>query len=341
MATYEERQSHTLGSMVEWLNEQLHEARQQIARQAQELEGLKAQLWDLTGAFHRAEDAIAAIPPRLDVLPQYEYQIDQLKDEVGRLHEQGLHTDARLEDLAGLRQTEQERDRAILNELSHRLETAERGILAGQPRVDALDEASRRAMEAITSVRQRLEETGRAVEGLDGRLVRVVEAVGRSDQEFVQIGGELETLRRQDGAIAERVQIYTEMLRRLEAQISVVSSEVALKQDVLERIELYRVESHRMDDRISVVEAAAADLRQIDDDVRRQLTMLDGRDRGLYDRLAGLQTELASYRTVVQEQFKRLHQVQERLKRRQIEDLEREIREMRVHAFRPVDDQPG
>jgi hypothetical protein len=39
----------------------------------------------------------------------------------------------------------------------------------------------------------------------------------------------------------------------------------------------------------------------------------------------------------VAEQFLRLQQTQERIKRRQIEEMEREIREMRIHAFRPVE----
>ena len=56
------------------------------------------------------------------------------------------------------------------------------------------------------------------------------------------------------------------------------------------------------------------------------------------DRLAGLQNDLAAHRSAMAEQFQRLHQTQERARRRRIEDLEREIREMRTHAFRPVDD---
>ena len=173
---------------------------------------------------------------------------------------------------------------------------------------------------------------------LDGRVTRMVAAGPRADQEFARLNGEVEALRRQDATLGERVQIYTEMLRRLESQISLVSSEVAVKQDVLERIELTRVQVHRLEERISIQEAATAELREADADSQRLIAMIDGRDRGLYDRLTGLQNDLASYRAAVAEQFSRLHQSQERARRRQIEDLEREIREMRTHAFRPVDD---
>lgn len=340
MATYEERQSAALATTVAWLEDELRDAKATIVRQQQALEQLTGQLWELTTALHRAEDLLATLPPRLEALPEYDAQLRQVKDDVSRVHEHGLAVDSRVNELTRVQQTEAERERAVLNDLSHRLDDAERTISGNLPRFDTLDEATRRSIDATTYLRQRLDEIERSVEAVDGRIVRILESGGRTEQEFARLTGEVETLHRQDATIAERVQIYTEMLKRQEAQISMVSSEVAVKQEVLERIELARLELHRLEERISVQEAITSELREADDDAARQIGMLDGRDRGLYDRLAGLQNDLATYRSVVSEQFHRLHQAQERAKRRQIEDLEREIREMRTHAFRPVEDAP-
>jgi DNA repair exonuclease SbcCD ATPase subunit len=338
VATYEERQSAVLGTTVAWLEDELREAKTLIARQQQAIEQLTGQIWELTDALHRAEDLLGTVPPRLEILPEYDTQLRGLKDELSRLHERELAVDSRVNELARAQQSDAERERAVLNDLVRRMEDAERGVQGGLPRFDALDEASRRAIEVATAVRQRLDELERSIEALDSRLTRVVESGGRTEQEFARIGGEIEALHRQDATLGERVQIYTEMLRRLEAQISVVSSEVAVKQDVLERIELTRVGLHRLEERISVQEAVTTELREADEDSGRQVAMLEGRDKGLYDRLTGLQNDLANYRAVVSEQFHRLHQAQERARRRQIEDLEREIRELRTHAFRPVED---
>ena len=338
MATYEERQSAALSTTVSWLEDELREAKNVIARQQQTIEQLAGQIWELTAGLHRAEDLLVSLPPRLEVLPDYDLQLRQIKDDLAHVHEMSLAHETRLGEISRLQATDAERERMVLDELTRRVEAAERALQATAPRFDALDEASRRAIEAATFVRQRVEEIARAAEGLETRLTRVAETNGRTEHEFARLGSEIEALHRQDATVAERVQIYTEMLKRLESQISLVSSEVAVKQDVLERIELARVELHRLEERISVQEAHAADLRDADEETRRLLTLLDGRDRGMNDRLAGLQGELAAYRTVVAEQFHRLHQAQERARRRQIEDLEREIREMRTHAFRPVDD---
>jgi chromosome segregation ATPase len=338
VATYEERQSAALSTTVSWLEDELRDAKAVIARQQQTIEQLAGQIWELTNALHRSEDLLASLPPRLEVLPEYETQLRQIKDDLARAHEHGLANEARIGEASRVQATEAERTWAVLNDLAHRVEFVERALQSNAPRFDALDEASRRAVESVTIVRQRIEDLERVVEGFETRVTRLAETTGRTDHEFARLGGEIEALHRQDATQAERIQIYTEMLKRLEGQISLVSSEVAVKQDVLERIELTRLELHRLEERISVQEAHTGELRDADEETRRLVTLLDGRDRGMNDRLIGLQNDLANYRTIVSEQFHRLHQAQERARRRQIEDLEREIREMRTHAFRPVDD---
>jgi chromosome segregation ATPase len=340
VATYDERQGAALSTTVAWLEDELRDAKATIVRQQQSLDQLTGQIWELTSALHRAEDLLATIPPRIEVLSEYDAQFRQLKDDLSRFHEHSLNLDSRVAELSRLQQHDAERERAVLNEMSRRLDEAERTITGNLPRFDTLDEASRRAIEAGTYLRQRLDELERLIEGIDGRVARILDSGGRTEQEFARLTGEVEALHRQDGTLAERIQIYTEILKRLEAQISSVSSEVAVKQDVVERIELARLELHRLEERISVQEAIAGELREAGDDLGRQVGMLEGRDRGLYDRLTGLQNDLANYRAVVAEQFHRLHQAQERAKRRQIEEMEREIRELRTHAFRPVEDGP-
>jgi chromosome segregation ATPase len=214
----------------------------------------------------------------------------------------------------------------------------ERHTQSAGARFETLDEATRRAMESITLLRQRSDETARVVEGLETRLTRTIESSNRTEHEFTRIGGEIDGLHKRDDALAERLQVYTEMIKRLEGQISLIAADVAVKQDVVEKLELYRVETHRVEERVSTLEASTENLHDQDDELLRQVTLLEGRQKGYQDRLNGLLADFAAYRERVNEQFARLHQVQERIKRRQIEDLEREVREMRVHAFRPIEE---
>jgi chromosome segregation ATPase len=338
LPTYEERQTAALANTVAWLEDELRETRAGIAKLAQALEQSQSQQWEQSAHLRRVEDAVAALTPQLSAIPDIDGQVRQLKDVIAGVHEQGLATGSRLSDLTRLVEGAAERERQVLNELTHRLDAVERQTQSADTRFTTIDDAGRRAMESLTVLRQRSDEVARAVDVLEGRLARVVESGNRTEHEFTRIGGEIDGLHKRDEAISERVQIYTEMIKRLEGQISRVAADVAVKQDVLEKIDLGRVETHRLEERISLLEAAADTIRDQDEELLRQITLLEGRQKGYQDRLNGLLGDFAAYRERVNDQFQRLHQVQERLKRRQIDELERELRELRVNAFRPTEE---
>jgi chromosome segregation ATPase len=339
MAAPEERQTAALASTVAWLEDELREARAALAKLAQAFDQTQTQLWELTNRVHRVEDALGAIPPQLAALPRLDGQLGQVKDQLGAVQEQGLHAAARLAELTREVDAAVERERQARNELTHRLEAVERQMRAYASRVETVEEAVRRTMEAVSLARQRIDEVAQDVENLEGRLGRLLEAGSRVEHEQARLASELDGLHRQDELVLERVQVYAEIVKRLEGQVALVAADVAVKQDVLEKIELARVETHRLEERLATLEAAAAVMRDQSEELERAIGLLEGRQRGFQERLVALQADLAAQRAHVTEQFQRLHQFQERLKRRQIEDLERDLREMRVFAFRATEEQ--
>jgi chromosome segregation ATPase len=338
MAAPEERQAAALASTVAWLEDELRETRAALSRLAQAFEQAQTQLGELTGRIHRVEDAVSAIPPQLTAIPRLDGQLAQVKDQLGAIQEQGLQTAARVAELDRDLDTVAERERQALNELAHRVEAIERQTRTYATRFETVEESVRRAMEAVMLARQRTDEIARDVEVLEGRLSRLLEAGNRVEQEQARLAGELDGLHRQDELVLERVQVYAEMVKRLEGQISLVAADVAVKQDVLEKIELARVETHRLEERLAALEAATEILRDQSGELEREIGLLEGRQKGFQERLTALQADLAAQRTHVNEQFQRLHQLQERLKRRQIEDLERDLREIRIFAFRAAEE---
>lgn len=339
MAAPEERQTAALASTVAWLEDELRETRAALAKLAQAFEQTQTQLWELTNRLHRVEDAMGAISPQLAAIPRLDGQLVQLRDQLGAVQEQGVHATARLAELDRELDAAIERERQARNELTHRLEAVERQARASASRIETVEESVRRALEAVSLARQRTDEIARDVDGLEGRLGRLLEAGNRIEHEQARLAGELDGLHRQDELVLERVQVYAEMVKRLEGQISLVAADVAVKQDVLEKIELARVETHRLEERLAALEAATETLRDQSGEVERAIGLLEGRQKGFQERLTALQADLAAQRTSVNEQFQRLHQLQERLKRRQIEDLERDLREIRIFAFRTAEEQ--
>jgi hypothetical protein len=103
-------------------------------------------------------------------------------------------------------------------------------------------------------------------------------------------------------------------------------------------MDLLRAELHRLEDRIAGAETQRDLDRQEIEDHQRLISLLDGKDRGFADRQTMLQGELVAYRELVEEQFNRLHLTLDRQKRHQIEELQRELRDLQVNAFRPPEE---
>ncbi len=334
MTTHDDRQTELLRGTVARLEDELRDTRVVIAKLVQALDESRGQVWELSGRLAQVEDAVQEITPQLAGILAFDDQLHQIREGISVVHEQGIGAATRVAELERELDSSTDHERQTANELSRRLDAVERYTQGTGVRFDSLDEASRRSMETVMLLRRDIEDSARATEAVGTRLARVIESSNRVDQEFGRIAGDLDGLHKQDELIAERAQVYGEAIKRVEGQISTVAADVAVKHNVIEGLELLRVETHRLEGRISGLEAAAGLLHERDEETVRHVSLVDGKQRGLVERLTGLQSDFAGYRDQVSEQFQWLHQLQERLKRRQLEELERDLREMRVHAFR-------
>lgn len=338
MTIQDERTVAALADRLLWLESVVRETRDGMNRLHQRVEQTQAELWELTQRVQDTETRIATVEPHLGALTRTDGQVLQLKDALGAVREQSLGTATRVAELVRRVEAAEEWERTALNDQSHRVEAVERLAGGAVTRIDNLDESLRRMMEALTIVRGRADELLRVTEALEGKHVRLAEADARAEHEATRVSGELDTLRKQDELLAERMQVYIEMIRRLENQVGEVATDAALKHDVVEKLELGRVERQRVEERVGRLEATAENLREQDQDTLRLTNNLEGRQRGFQERLSHLLAEMAAHRALVNDQFQRLFQLQERLKKKQIEDLDRELRELRVHAMRTMEE---
>lgn len=332
---YEQRQQAAVSSVLAWLEDELRETKAQVGRLQQGLDQSSGQIRELSTHVYSVQDLAASLAPRLDTIPPIAQQLAQLRDRASTTEEQTRTAEYGLGEALRMQQVETERLRQELNGTYRRIEILERTIEGWGNRFESLEETDRRIQDAAVLARQRIEDQGRQQESFDARLGRNAEMVKRYEHELGRLTVEIESLQKQDALAVERVQVYAEMIRRLEERADRVEAEVTSQREIFERLDLLRAELHRLEDRISLVETADKEHVQQIDDHRHVLSLLDGKDRGLTERLALLSEELSEYRTLVSEQFQRLHVVLDRQKRRQIEDLERDLRELKVSAFRP------
>ncbi len=138
--------------------------------------------------------------------------------------------------------------------------------------------------------------------------------------------------------VFERLQVVGEMVKRNEDLIATVVNERSLRQEVLDEVSVWRQEHSRIDGRLNSLEEITEKLLGQVDKVHGEITLLEGRHSGLGERVAGIRRDIAEVVDGVRAEFAKYNQMMEKQRRKQIQVLEQELREMKFHAFRPPEE---
>jgi chromosome segregation ATPase len=334
----EQRHLDAVEDVLTWLEDSLRETRGQMVRLEQNVQTTESTLKDLASKVYAVEDGSAAVARRLGDFNAFAVQVQQIQQYVSSIHETIRESERRVGEALRVQQQESERQRLELNDAVRQIELLQRVVEGWGSRFENVEATIGRVQETLTLNRQRTEEIDRRHEATEINASRVSEAFRRYEHLAGRLEVDLEKLQKAQVQTGDRMQAYAETMKRFEEQIDGVAAEVSAQRDIFERIDLLRAELHRLEDRIGGTETQRDLDRQEIEDHQRLISLLDGKDRGFADRLSMLQGELAAYRELVGEQFNRLHLTLDRQKRHQIEELQRELRDLQVHAFRPPEE---
>lgn len=338
MTTSNERQGQQLAATLAWLEDTVRENKSQIARLGQALEQAQGQVWELTQRLQKAEEAAAALAHELGAAPRLDTELRQVADKVIRLEERAGSLEGHVQETTRLMQIEVEHVRAELSELIKRVDVWERPLQTWTTRLETFEEMARRGQEATTSVRQRQDDVERYVETVDQRVQRLADVLKRIDSELTLLTSELEALQKREAAHNDRFQVYAEALRRLEEQLTVVAEQADARREFAEKFELHRTGIRRSEERLNLLEAMADEVRTRFDEMGRTIALMEAREGTTRERLKQLADDVAAFRAHLAEYFGKLTALEERQRRRRIEEIEREIRELKVHAYRPPEE---
>ncbi len=138
--------------------------------------------------------------------------------------------------------------------------------------------------------------------------------------------------------IHERLQILGELAHRAEEAIESLRGGQQLGEEVQEEMTRRRDEQERIEAQVSRLEGAVDNLARELDEARGETALLDGRHSGLSERVGLIRRDISEMVDHVREEFTRFSDMQERSRKRQIEALEQEMREVKFHGLRPPDE---
>jgi chromosome segregation ATPase len=265
-------------------------------------------------------------------LPVMQEQVRQLSGLLDRIQDTEVLIDSKFETLDRLLNEERGRDQSEKNDLYRRVQDLERRSELAAERQSGIDEAYRRFQEE--SARSHIQYQGFAqrLEAVEGRSGRTVDALTRVEQAHAEHESAIRALRREDDVLAERARLAHEVASRLDADLHAQAEEYRALPLLAERVELLRAERQRLEDRVSRLEGTVEDAAQRLEREEETSAQVDVRLKAHDGRIEHVHASMTDHRRTLNEQLLKLNQMLERMKRRQIDELERDTKELRVQA---------
>ena len=332
MARRREDPSQSISTLA-WLQDQFHLLKAQLGKVQHQMDQTQAMALDVAEKLRQQEAAVGGLASQGNIIAPLQEEVRQLKEVLSRLQEQQGQVRTQVEESVRQRMTDAERERVEVADQRRRLQDLERQVEGWLNRQGGIEDAARRHREDITLVNLRAESMDQRLEALEGRASRNLEATNRIDQEISRIDAAIQGLEREDDLQAERARVALETARRVEAAVESERRDLQALAQLSERMELLKVERQRLEDRLAQAEEDVNELRGLLGRLEQLTGVLDGRTQGYLGRLDALREEILRHRQQFVEHLLKLGTGQERLKRRQIDELEREIKELKQHAI--------
>ncbi len=317
---------------IGWVQDQLYQLKSQVAQLEQQLEHLQSMTTEMSEGQRTVETSLQEVTLGVAQAPRLQEELNQAAALILHLQDQQAETKEQL-DMLGRRHVEEEgRDQEEWIVVVRQVEQLERQIEHWQDRQAGVDEVGRRFQEGLSLLSQQLQQVEQRLEGAESKAARALEGTGRVEHTLTRVEAAILDLQRENEAIIERARVTAEVAHRLEVTLNEQLQERQRLELLAERIELHRAERQRLEDRAMRLEEELSELRGRTDDQQQRQGMLGGQQQGLASRIDSLQEEVVDQRAMLAELLRKLLNAESRTKRRQIQELEREIREMKQYV---------
>jgi len=326
----------SVADALAWLEQEIARSRDEHLKLVSQTDQVQRKVYDLLDQVDQNERLIRAVEPRFAPLRGIPEKLGVLDEAIEHMRYQVSTQKSEIDNAIRLLQAEAEYDREERADALRRISSATdqlAGLAAGISQVQA---QVTQATQAASTVIERQREVEDRVLQFGLRLDRTIE-VHRDLEDRVK-KGVLQGIEERFAVVFERLQLVGEMVQRTERVVEAVSQERSLRQDVLEQIGLWRDQHTRLEARVAAVEEIADRVLTELDKVRGEIALVEGRHAGLGERVAAIRRDIAEVVDHVRDEFAKYNQMTEKQRRKQIQVLEQELREMKFHAFRPPEE---
>ncbi len=332
--TMSDPQNEARGSVdaLGWLQDQVTQLKTALVRMQQQNDQVQAATLDVNEKLGDAEARLREISTKTVGLPTMQDQLRQLSGLMERIQDAEVLIDTKFELLERTSGEERGRDQSEKNDLYRRMQDLERKSESLGERQSMVDEATRRFQDEVSRSHLQAQSIGQRLEAVESKTARNLDAVNRMEQAQSEIEQTVRALRREDDVLAERARLAHEVAARLEVELHAQQEEYRVLPLLAERVELLRAERQRLEDRTSRAEESLEDVRTRMEREEDFSAHVDARLKAQDARLDHIHTSTLDYRRTLTDQLLKLNQMLERMKRREAEETDRQVKELRLQA---------
>ena len=317
---------------MNWLQDQVGQLRAQVGRLAQQGDQAQAAVLDINEKLRDAETRLREVGARTIGLPTMQEQLRQVSGLLERIQDAEVLIDTKFEMLERTNSEDRTREQGEKNDVYRRVQDLERRTEGIAERQATVDDSTRRFQEEVSRSHLLYQGMNQRLEAVESKTGRNLDAITRIEQTHSELESAVRALRREDDVLAERARLAHEVAARLETELHAQQEEYRQLPLIAERVELLRAERQRLEDRTSRVEESLEDARTRLERQEDAAAQFETRVKAHDARIDYVHSTTLDYRRSLSEQVLKLNQMLERMKRRQLEELERQVKELRVQS---------
>lgn len=320
---------------IRWLEEEHQQFKSSVFKLQEQVEQLKTLIWTLGDRVNTVENALTTSVAQAARLNRVEEDARHAKELLEPLQGEVSKLRAADEESERVRQADLQRQNTARAEISQRQDELEQEQTAVIERIKVVEELGRRRQEETFRIEQAMETLRSSDEQINITLTGLQNQLSHHAQDLETLHKEQEALRGEDEVINGRVARVSEQVRRLETAEELKALEERLRQDLSEIGELHRVERLRLERMVVDLQVVQEQLRSNMEDLTQQGIQFSARAQGVQHHMEQVRDQFWELRNEVTERLVNIAKVEERFRRRQITELEQEIKELSTYEPKP------
>lgn len=313
---------------VRWVEDQLQDTRARLHKLENELDQALKHVWSVDADVRTLTETVSTSGAATVAVEKLREDIRQLTDWMGRVQDRQNEISNRIDEAARQRQSEVGRERQDVAALSKQIETIERNVVKHGTRVQSLEEAVRHTEDEISELRLTGHGLERSLAEMATKVERTEEAANRLGEETARLAAALDRQEREDARASERLALLSEQFRRFSERADKLDELAEFPQEMKGLLDRATHEREQLSQRMNIVDKLSTEASDVVKALKQTVALIEQRSN---NQLAQL-TEMASRLQDLEEQttadLKKIIKVTLRQRRRQIEALNQEVKEL-------------